>query len=138
VRCYPAAARAAAIAVPAGGAAAQPEDGVMAARRGAVAEDLGAMLRDEHSEPHRAGGGKPLPPRRSGRLDVEVERDALVPGQSGPRRSGEHVVEPGGKLGFILGGEDRNQCGPSIACIGQITIIDSDRLRLLMCQQKRA
>jgi hypothetical protein len=65
---------------------------------------------------------------------VEVERDAVVPGQPGARRSGEHVVEPGGKLGLIVSGEDCGQSGPSVECIGQITIIDRNRLRLLMCQ----
>jgi hypothetical protein len=110
----------------------------MAAGCGAAAEDLGAMFRDEQGEPHRAGGGKPLPPRGSGRVYVQVEPDAIVPGQPGVRRTGEHVVEPGGELRFILGGEDRSQSGPGLACIGQITITDSDRLRLLMCQQQRA
>jgi hypothetical protein len=69
---------------------------------------------------------------------MEVERDAVVRGQPGACRLSEQVVQPGGEFGWILSGEDRCQPGPGIAGIGQITIIDGNWLRLVMCQQQRA
>lgn len=111
---------------------------MLAAGRGTVAEDLGAMVGDEQGQCHRASGGQPLAPRGSGLIDMDVERDAVVRGQPGGRRLCEQVVEPGGEFGWLLGGEDRCQPGPGIASIGQVTITDGNWLRLLMRQQKRA
>jgi hypothetical protein len=110
----------------------------MAAGRGAVAENLGAMVGDEQGQRQRARGGQPLAPGGSGLIDVDVERNAIVRSQPGGRRLCEQAVEPGGEFGWILGGEDRCQPGPGIASIGQVTITDGDWLRLLMRQQKRA
>jgi hypothetical protein len=138
VGCYAAAGRAAGVAVTAGWAAAESEDRVMAAGRSASAEDVCAVVGYEQSEGHRTGRGKPLSPGRSGLVDVDVERDAVVRSQPRARRLCEQVIEPGGEFGWVLGGEHRCQRGPGVAGIGQITITDRNRFRLLMCQQKRA
>jgi hypothetical protein len=110
----------------------------MAAGCGAVAEDRGAVLGYEQRESHRAGGGKPLPPRRSGRVQVEVERDPVVRGQPGTGRPGKQVVKPGSQLGRVFGGEDGRQFGPGLACVGQVTIVDRHWLGLLVREEHRA
>ena len=103
----------------------------------ASAEYLDAVLGDEQRQRHGAGRRQPAAPGRPGRVDVQVQGDALVLDQPRLGGAGEQLVEQDGHLPLALAGAEHcAECVPGLACVGQVAVVDFDPAGFIMSEQQ--